>query len=265
MLLSVSHETVYHYPDSVSGMVQQMRLTPLDGPGQRVLSWTVDIEGGTREFDYVDNNGNRVALVSTPGGTERISIRASGQVETTDQNGIIGETDDTMPLWCYQRQTPLTGAGDGVRSLLGGLAASEVTPGDLHNLSRRIIDRVPYIGGRTDATTDAEQALDIGAGVCQDHAHIFIAAARSVGIPARYVSGYLMLNDRVEQEASHAWAEAWLDGLGWVGFDVSNRISPDERYIRLATGLDYRDAAPVRGVRFGDTPETLIVSLQVQQ
>ena len=107
--------------------------------------------------------------------------------------------------------------------------------------------------------------LALGAGVCQDHAHVFISAARLLGHPARYVSGYLMMDDRTHQEATHAWAEVLIEDLGWVGFDVSNGISPDERYVRIATGLDYREAAPISGIRFGTGEERLHVSIQVQQ
>lgn len=88
---------------------------------------------------------------------------------------------------------------------------------------------------------------------------------RLAGIPARYVSGYLMMNDRIEQEATHAWAEAHIEGLGWVGFDISNGISPDPRYVRVATGRDYRDAAPVTGISFGGTEQVLTVDVAVEQ
>jgi transglutaminase-like putative cysteine protease len=124
---------------------------------------------------------------------------------------------------------------------------------------------VPYGQAATFAGTTAEDALAAGGGVCQDHAQIFVSAARLTGVPARYVSGYLMMNDRIDQDASHAWAEAHIDGLGWVGFDVSNHISPDERYVRIATGRDSRDASPISGVRIGAASESMIVSLQIQQ
>jgi transglutaminase-like putative cysteine protease len=94
---------------------------------------------------------------------------------------------------------------------------------------------------------------------------VFISAARAMDVPARYVSGYLMLDEAVEQEATHAWAEAWVEGLGWVGFDVANQICPDSRYVRVATGRDYRDAAPVTGISFGAAMEELQVVLAVQQ
>ena len=135
----------------------------------------------------------------------------------------------------------------------------------LHELMGAIGEAIIYETDTTDAETNAEEALKLGRGVCQDHAHVFIATARLLGFPTRYVSGYLMMMDRVEQEAGHAWAEAWVDGLGWTGFDVSNRICPDARYIRVATGLDYRDAAPVRGLLYGAERENLVVSIQVQQ
>ena len=135
----------------------------------------------------------------------------------------------------------------------------------LHALSAHILDAVPYSTDQVDSQLTAEDVLSAGHGVCQDHAHIFITAARALGFPARYVSGYLMMNDRIEQDATHAWAEAHVSGLGWVGFDVSNGMSPDARYIRVATGLDYRGAAPISGMRFGKAGEAMAVALQVQQ
>jgi transglutaminase-like putative cysteine protease len=135
----------------------------------------------------------------------------------------------------------------------------------LHNLSAMIRERVTYDVGHTEVDTSAEEAVIAGHGVCQDHAQIFIAAARSIEIPARYVSGYLMMDDRIEQEATHAWAEAWVQGLGWLGFDISNGISPDPRYVRVATGRDYRDAAPITGISFGSIAENLTVELAVEQ
>ena len=142
----------------------------------------------------------------------------------------------------------------------------ECTFEDHHcNVVHLIRQAIVYETDRTDSGTTAEEALRAGHGVCQDHAHAFVSAARLLDYPARYVSGYLMMDDRVYQEASHAWAEAYVPDLGWVGFDVSNVISPDERYARIATGLDYDEAAPISGIVFGDSEESMLVSLQVQQ
>jgi transglutaminase-like putative cysteine protease len=122
---------------------------------------------------------------------------------------------------------------------------------------------VDYRPGTSDTETTAEQALEKKSGVCQDHAHIFIAAARALNIPARYVSGYLMMEGKNEQAATHAWAEAHVPSLGWVGFDPANDVCPDERYVRIATGLCYRDAAPVSGMRVGGPGESLTVKVTV--
>ena len=132
-------------------------------------------------------------------------------------------------------------------------------------MSAKILDAVAYQTGTSETETTAEDAMTSGNGVCQDHTHIFVSAARLLGYPARYVSGYLMMNDRVEQDATHAWAEAHVEGLGWVGFDISNQISPDERYVPMATGLDYREAAPISGMRVGGNTESMSVSVHVQQ
>ncbi|MDZ7709609.1 MAG: transglutaminase family protein [Roseovarius sp.] len=122
---------------------------------------------------------------------------------------------------------------------------------------------VPYETGVSEPTWSAEETLAAGRGVCQDHAHVFIACARHMGLAARYVSGYLLIDGQVDQTAMHAWAEAYINELGWVGFDVSNAISPDARYVRVATGLDYSDASPVTGTRVGGQAETLDVGITV--
>jgi transglutaminase-like putative cysteine protease len=135
----------------------------------------------------------------------------------------------------------------------------------LHELSARTLANIKYSKGKTDINTTAEMAMEIGLGVCQDHVHAFISVARLIGFSARYVSGYLMMqNDRV-QEASHAWAEAYVEGLGWVGFDISNGISPDDRYVKLATGFDYADVIPLSGVRFGNGEEEIATRIMINQ
>jgi transglutaminase-like putative cysteine protease len=126
-------------------------------------------------------------------------------------------------------------------------------------------EKVAYEPGTTTTVTTAEDALAKAAGVCQDHTHVFLAAARLMGFPARYVSGYLMIGSAGKQVATHAWAEAHVQGLGWVGFDVANGISPDDRYVRIATGRDYRDAMPVSGIRLGQADERLEVRITVEQ
>lgn len=266
MRLKIIHKTTYHFEAPVSYGLQQLRLIPKSRAGQTVVNWAMDIEGGKVETDYTDHNQNRVTLISFEPQATSIIVQCVGEVENSDTHGIIGKHGGFAPMWYFQRSTDLTRAGPRVRALAKGLKDEQ--PEDiarLHALSGRIRDAVPYEIGKTEADTTAEEAIEIRGGVCQDHAHIFVAAARSMGYPARYVSGYLMMDDRVHQDASHAWAEVHLDALGWVGFDVSNVISPDARYVRVATGLDYREAAPVSGLRFGRGGEAMAIDIQVQQ
>lgn len=267
MRLKVLHRTTYRYERPLSYGLQELRLTPKSRPGQQVLAWTTRLDGGRREAEFDDHHMNHVMLISFAGEAHEIVITSEGEVETADTHGIVGRHQGFAPLWLFERTTELTRPGPLVRRLLRGLPADAGEPlPRLHDLSARIRGAVAYEAGTTGPDTTAEAALEQGAGVCQDHAHVFLAACRALGLPARYVSGYLMMNDRVAQDATHAWVEVHVEGLGWVGFDVSNGISPDERYVRVATGLDYRDAAPVSGLRFGDHGrESLAVDIEVQQ
>ncbi len=266
MRLRVEHETRYSYDAPVAYGLQQVRLRPKETRGQKVLDWKIAIEGGERQLHYDDHNGNAVDLVAIEPGSTQTAIRCVGLIENSTADGVVGPHRGFLPLWHFRRSSDLTQAGPGIRKLVEDLG--EVDPGDVgtgHRLSEAILTAVKYEGGNTHAATPAEDALQGGHGVCQDHAHIFCSAARLMGLPARYVSGYLMMNDRVEQDASHGWAEAYFEGLGWVGFDISNGYSPDERYIRVATGIDFREAAPISGMRMGGTNEGVLVSLRVEQ
>jgi len=266
MRLSIAHTTTYAYEKPVRTALQQVRLTPVSSPTQAVETWNVNVDGGLAELCYDDEHGNKVHLVRATAGTSALTITSAGVVETFGQGAAIADHASLTPLWLYRRHTSLTEAGPALRELTSQFDASASHDiAAVHALSAAVRAAINYEVGSTSTFVTAEDALVAGAGVCQDHAHVFIAAVRSLGLPARYVSGYLMMNDRVDQDATHAWAEAWIDQLGWVGFDVSNAISPDERYVTLATGLDYADAAPVVGVRTGTGAEQLQVEVQVQQ
>jgi len=266
MRLRVEHTTSYIYSSPVNYGLQQLRVTPKQRQGQDILAWHVSVEGGSKQLEFTDQHANHVDLISIDDGADRIVIHVTGEVETSDTAGIVGRHQGFMPLWLFKRPTALTAPGPRIRALQKELGADyESDIAQAHALSALIVGQVPYATGKTDAATSAEQAVVHASGVCQDHAHIFVSVMRLLGHPARYVSGYLMMNDRVDQDAMHAWAEAWFDGVGWVGFDVSNGYSPDERYIRVATGLDYNDASPVSGLHFSSTKEQMLVDIQVQQ
>ena len=268
MRLAIRHATHYRFDPPLAHGLQRLRLTPKETHGQAISDWAMELSGGRLETAYDDHNSNHVSLISLLPGTSELTITCSGIVNTADRSGVVGKHAGRLPLWAFTCRTPLTRPGSRLRALAAAVerqAGGEDRLTVLHALSTAVLESVSYQPGHTDAATGAEEALAAGKGVCQDHAHIFIAAARQLGIPARYVSGYLMLNDRVEQEAGHAWAEAHVEGLGWVGFDVSNGISPDARYVRLASGRDYAEAAPVTGISFGAGDTTLAVSLAVEQ
>lgn len=268
MQLTISHVTTYSYDEPVYYALQQLRLTPRTGHGQTVLDWTSSITGGKKQLSFEDQFVNRTELVKVDEGAREIEIVSQGKVDVIDQNGVIGRHKGYAPLWLFEEPTDLTATGTGLRQLARDLradAGAEDGLGQMHRLSSMIRDAVRYETGRTDMTTSAETALLAGHGVCQDHAQIMISVARLLGNPGRYISGYLMMNDRIEQDATHAWCEIWIEPLGWVGFDVSNGIAPDARYVRVATGRDSRDAAPVIGLRQGAGTESLRVTLQVQQ
>jgi len=266
MLLKINHETRYSYDNPVQYGLQQLRLRPKERPGQRIMDWNIEIEGGSLALSFEDQHCNHVDLINIERGRSEIIVRCTGEVENSDGSGIIGRHAGFAPLWYFKRATELTRPENETAKLIASL--DQDYDGDiarLHALSALITGKVAYKTGETDAETTAEQALKVGSGVCQDHAHIFCTAARALGFPARYVSGYLMMSDRVDQDATHAWAEAYVEHIGWVGFDISNGYSPDQRYVRIATGLDYRDASPISGLRYGAGSEDMIVSLQVQQ
>ena len=266
MRLSIRHTTRYRFDGPVVHGLQRLRLTPKETQGQEILDWQMEYDNAEPELSYEDQNHNTVTLVGVTEGASEVTVTCSGKVDTHDHAGVIGRHAGHMPLWAFHTQTRLTRPGKGMRALIDDMREVGEGPLDrLHALSARILEDVSYETGQTGVDTTAEEALEAGNGVCQDHAHIFIGAARALEFPARYVSGYLMMDDRVDQEATHAWAEAHVDGLGWVGFDVSNGISPDQRYVRVATGRDYREAAPVTGISFGTTTQELEVAVAVEQ
>jgi transglutaminase-like putative cysteine protease len=264
MRLTIEHTTVYRYDEAVPYSLQRLRLTPSTGETQTVRHWSIDVEGANVGLSYNDQFDNVVKLVETDGPQTEVKVTAKGEVETHDTHGVLGTHLGNVPLWLYLRDTPLTKPGKLIRELAKSVSG-ENELAKLHALMAAVHSRVEYLPGATTTQTTGEQALESGKGVCQDHSHIFSAAARLMGIPARYVSGYLLMDGVENQVATHAWAEAHVSGLGWVGFDAANLVCPDERYVRIATGLCFRDCTPVSGMRVGKSEEDLSVLVTVHQ
>ncbi|PTQ75533.1 transglutaminase family protein [Celeribacter persicus] len=264
MRLIIRHTTRYAFENPVTYGLQQLRKTPKTGHGQEVIRWETSVQGGKKELSYHDHMNNLVELLSFERETRELTVSCEGEVEIAENHGVVGPHTGPSPLWLFETVTPLTKPGPGVRALVKKVEG-ESDLERLHALSRLVGEAITYEIGASHPEWSAEEAIAEGKGVCQDHAHVFIACAREMGLPARYVSGYLMMDDRTLQDATHAWAEAHVPGLGWVGFDVSNEICPDQRYVRVATGLDYKEAAPVTGTRYGGAGETLSVEIEVSQ
>ncbi len=267
MRLRVFHRTGYRYSAPIAYAVQSLRLTPVAYDGLAVLHWRVTAAGDDRELpSLVDGLGNVLHCLSIAGPHRETVVTAEGIVETRRGDGLVAGAPEPLPPAFFLRSTPLTTADAAIVYLAQEAAAGDDLAARLSGLMRGVHESLVYQQGHTDTETTAAAALERGRGVCQDHAHVFIAACRALGIPARYVSGYLWSGgDDAAHDASHAWAEAHIDGLGWMGFDGANGKHPDETYVRVAVGLDYRSTAPVRGVRCGRADEEMRVKVQVQR
>jgi transglutaminase-like putative cysteine protease len=262
--IHIDHATTYAYDRAARFIIQTLRLTPRSSEAQQVRHWRVETNVDARLRRSEDAFGNIVHTLYTEQPTQTLTVRVSGEVVTTDTAGVVPPDQETLSPTVFLRDTALTR-----RDKLISVFASEFSahpPLDrLHRLMAGIHGSVSFEVGVTTPTHTAAEVLALGRGVCQDHAHVFIACARQMGVPARYVSGHLLRRDgQDEQDAAHAWAEAWIDGLGWVGFDPANGICSTDRYVRVAAGLDYLGAAPVRGASYGGGGERLSVRLNVR-
>ncbi len=261
MKIQVRHETKYKLESPASRAVQYLRLTPRSDRCQRVLKWS--IRGPASLIPWIDGYGNHAHVVSEPVVHKTQTITVEGLVETWDTTGIL-PLDDGLPPLMFQRETSLTQASPELAELQNVVEAvrqNEGTIPALHKLMAEIGERIVHEPGTSSVESTAAEVLIQGRGVCQDHAHVFIAVCRMMGISSRYVSGYLAVG--AGTLASHAWAEAYIPDLGWVSFDATNRQCATDAYVRLAVGADYMSACPVVGVRSGGSGENMAVDISV--
>lgn len=266
MLLNISHETLYRYEQAVDYSMQVLRLFPRVDAGQRIIAWQVDAPG--RRWRQFDAYGNQTYAVSRNERHTETRILARGQVETSNERGVLVPHGLNLPPLAFAHPTRLTTSDAAIQALaaetLGGHAGAPRQ--SLDALMAAIQQRVTYVQGVTEVHHSAAEALAAGSGVCQDMAHIFVAACRAAGLPARYVSGYILTD--AQHAASHAWGEAWiadaLRGAGaWLGYDVTHNRLAGPELCRLAVGRDYMDAGPVRGSRIGGLKEHMEVRVSV--
>ena len=269
MRLSIRHQTTYRYDEPAEYAAQVLRMTPRTYRGLQVLHWNVTTSGPGRLSMFEDGFGNISHVHTVVDLHDCLAVEVDGEVEITDTSGIVRGGNEPLPIGVYLRTTPLTFPSEAITDLAAGAATS--TGAVLHRLMELVAESVRYRQGSTSVATTAAEALAGGSGVCQDQAHVFIAAARVLGIPARYVGGYLCLDGEGHlsqpspgrEEAGHAWAEAFDSDHGWIGFDPANASLAGPWHVRTSVGLDYESASPVRGIRRGHGGEILEVGVQV--
>jgi transglutaminase-like putative cysteine protease len=271
MRLAIVHETNYSYSTAANYTIQYLRLSPQSTAQQKVLSWKVDVPGKARLF--LDGHGNATHVLVVEGAHKEIRIRARGVVEVVDDPCAVPEQGPHLPE-VYTRATPLTtpdsaliGFSEAFRTQMqkDRQAASEA-------LMLAVRERVDYTPGESQASATATEIFAQGCGGSGDLAQVFITCCRQLDVPARYVSGYLAPKSRPatsengsHESASHAWAEIWVEGIGWVGLDVASRLRTHGRHVRVAVGLDHLDACPIRGFSRGGTGETSAMEIHISE
>jgi transglutaminase-like putative cysteine protease len=267
MQIEINHVTTYQFSQPQARLIQLLRVTPLSFAGQNVLEWSIDVDCDARLRTSNDGFGNLVTMLYLDGPVSNLRLVKRGTVLTENRGGLIAGTIETLPPTAYLRSSALTYWDDAIAALarlISGRHDSQIDM--LHALMNAIRAKMRFEIGEPTIDRTAETAFAEGHGVCQDFAHIFCAAARSLGIPARYVSGHLIIREgEAPQNASHAWVEAFVADLGWVAFDVTNGVCSDDGYVRVAIGLDYQGAAPLSGMRVGGGAEEMNVEVHVSQ
>ena len=261
MQMHIRHETRYRYERPVKYSVQSLHLTPRRDLSQRALAWNIMAPG--RRLEQIDAYGNISHLLTIEEPHREIRIVVHGVVETADADARLD--DGPLSPLAYLAATQLTLPSDDLKAFAQN-AVSQVEPRQrAQALADAVYGAVRYRSGTSDVQDSAAVAFKSGEGVCQDHAHVFIASARAVGMPARYVSGYLYTGD-AKDAASHAWVDAWLGAeIGWQSIDVTHKRPAVRTYCRLAVGRDYLDAAPVRGMRQGGGGEKMDANVLVAE
>ena len=266
MRIRISHSIGYAYAEPARHITQILRLTPRDHDGQHVMSWRIEptIDGRLRMTQ--DAFGNVVHTFSADGPIAEMAIRVEGLIETVDLAGIVRGVPERVPVDVFRRDTLLTTPDAALREF-----AEEVTRGDatplsrMHALMEALHEKMPCIETGQRTGIGAAAAFAAGEGIPQDVAHVFMTCARHLDVPARYVSGYVAQSDALPHaNGANAWAEVHLEDFGWIGFDPANGLCPIDTHVRVAAGLDYADAAPVRGARKGGDGEALAVRVSAR-
>jgi transglutaminase-like putative cysteine protease len=263
--LRITHTTTFTYDTAVSEAYMEMRLTPLDAGGQRCESFRLATDPAGEARGYSDRFGNHVRHFDTLAPHDRLVVTARSEVRTPAGYGDPETELSLLDAWDYRQSTAYTPQSVSLRAF----AAAAAVPGDplatAHAVCREVHRALAYTPGSTTVRTTADEALGAARGVCQDFAHVMIAACRALGLPARYVSGYMFAPQRGTASASHAWVDVFVPGPGWIALDPTHDAQQTDHYVRLAVGRDYSDVPPTRGVYKGAGREAMEVDVRVEE
>ncbi|MFZ5704163.1 MAG: transglutaminase family protein [Pseudomonadota bacterium] len=268
MRLLIHHQTEYRFTVPQTRVVQMLRMTPTSHVGQNIVDWHIDVDCDARLKHSRDGFGNVVSMLYLAGPIERIGMRVSGEVLTEDRAGVVAGTSETLPSAVFRRSTELTKAPEALVDLAarhGPETGDELARA--HALNTAVAGLFDCSRQRSTVVRPVSEILDARNGCSMDLAHVLVSVAREAGFAARFVTGYIYREDpgSDHRHAPHFWAEVDVPGFGWIGFDPANDMCPNDRYVRVAKGLDFRDAAPISGARIGGGHEVMNVGVEVSR
>lgn len=266
MRLLIQHQTEYRFTEPQRRVVQMLRLTPGSHIGQNIVDWRIDVDCDARLKHATDGLGNIISMLYLAGPVERIGLHVSGEVLTENRAGVVSGAIETLPPPVYLRTTELSQADETLTELAREhVAAAPDMLSRAHALNSAVHAMIARNAQRSTDVRSAREIVKAGKGCSMDMAHVLIAVARAAGFAARFVTGYIYRDDpdSAHRQAPHFWAELHVPDFGWIGFDPVNDMCPGDHYVRVAKGLDYRDAAPISGARVGGGHEVLNVGVDV--
>lgn len=263
MRLFVQHRSEYSFSEPQARLVQLLRLTPSDHAGQSVVSWWIDVDRDARLKPLRDGYGNQATMLYIDGPIERILLNVTGEVLTEDRAGMVIGAPEPLPPSYFLQTTPATKADEAIRALCIAHASDGSALDQAHRLNESVAEVLEARPATMAAEHDAIECFQAKAADPQGAAHVLIAAARAAGFPARYAAGHIYRPEAIDSHAAHGWAELFVEGYGWIGFDPSVGRCPTDHYVRVAIGLDHTQAAPLSGLRTGGGHEALAIDVHV--
>jgi transglutaminase-like putative cysteine protease len=265
MRASIQFHFQISYAEPVRAVNQVLRLTPRGFDGQEIKDWRVDALPDARMRRSEDAFGNIVHSCCHDGPLDQLSIMAEGDIETYDVAGVVRGLPEKMPLDVYLRDTAATLADKDLLAFAQDALSGEKDPlGQMHVLTAALHETCAFAPGEGEPPRPAKEAFASRAGSARELAQVFVAAARSLDVPARFVSGFFLGDEGAGAAgAHHAWAEVFVEPIGWIGFDPAIGCCPRDEHLRIALGLDFGGAAPRRAAAFGYAREDAIAVLKV--